>query len=276
MSKQRNHLYEFGPFLLDPAERRLLRDRQPVPLAPKAFDLLLVLVQHSGHLLEKEELLRLVWPDQFVEEGNLSLNISVLRKTLGDDQAAHRYIETVPKKGYRFVAQITDPAAEPFPSVEARWFIRPPVLAIVVTLCCLVIGVGFLQHRPHTSRPTTIVVLPFDNLTGNSDRDFLATAATDQVITGIGSRSDLNVIDRATSAKLKRTEECIIRIGELLRADFVVQGSLVGPPQAPLITAGIYRVRDNTKLWAAQLPAGSDGGMSAYRLIVAKVGEIAD
>jgi TolB-like protein len=132
-----------------------------------------------------------------------------------------------------------------------------------------------LHQRRHTARQTTIVVLPFDNLTGHSDRDFLAAAATDQLITGIGSRSGLNVIDRATAAKMKRTEECIIYIGELLRADFVVEGSLVGPPQAPLITAGIYRVRDNTKLWAAQLPTGTDSGMSAYRLIAAKVGEIA-
>jgi hypothetical protein len=74
---------------------------------------------------------------------------------------------------------------------------------------------------------------------------------------------------------MKRAEECIIRIGEQLRADFVVEGSLVGPPEAPVITAGIYRVRDNTKLWAGQLPSGSDNGMSAYQLIAGKVGEIA-
>ena len=78
------HLYEFGPFRLDPAERLLLRDGQPVALTPKCFDLLVVLVEDNGHLLEKGELLKRLWPDQFVEEANLSFNISSLRKALGE------------------------------------------------------------------------------------------------------------------------------------------------------------------------------------------------
>src|SRR6266496_6505878 len=101
------HLYEFGPFRLDPAERRLLCDETPVALTPKCFDLLTALVENSGHLLEKEVLLQRVWPNQFVEESNLSFNISTLRKALGDGQNGQRYIETVPKKGFRFVAPVT-------------------------------------------------------------------------------------------------------------------------------------------------------------------------
>jgi len=108
MGRSENNLYEFGPFHLDTAERLLLRDSLPVPLAPKIFDTLVALVQHSGHLLTKDELMQKVWPDSFVEEVNLTVNISALRKALGDDQNGQRYIDTVPKKGYRFVAPVRE------------------------------------------------------------------------------------------------------------------------------------------------------------------------
>src|SRR5713101_4799996 len=96
------HFYEFGPFRLDPAERLLLRDNQTIPLAPKAFDTLLMLVEHSGHLLTKDELLKRLWPETFVEEANLAQNISVVRRALEGGNAGAQYIETVPKGGYRF------------------------------------------------------------------------------------------------------------------------------------------------------------------------------
>lgn len=116
MSLQTKHIYEFGPFRLNAAEHLLLRDGEAVPLTPKAFDLLLALVERHGHLLEKDELLKKVWPDTFVEETNLASNISLLRKSLGEGENGHRYIETAPKRGYRFVAnvrKVVDERAEP-------------------------------------------------------------------------------------------------------------------------------------------------------------------
>ncbi|MBA3355694.1 MAG: transcriptional regulator [Pyrinomonadaceae bacterium] len=103
-----SRLYEFGPYRLDPAERRLLRDGKPVALTPKCFDLLVLFVENSGHLLEKGELLERLWPGQFVEEANLSFNISSLRKVLGEGQNGRRFIETVPKKGFRFVERVEE------------------------------------------------------------------------------------------------------------------------------------------------------------------------
>ncbi|MBA3440654.1 MAG: PD40 domain-containing protein [Pyrinomonadaceae bacterium] len=108
MSQDCNHFYEFGPFRLCPAENLLTRDGEPVPLAPKLFETLVVLVRHSGHLVMKDELLKAIWPDSFVEEGNLSVNIFALRKALGDVHHEHKYIETVPKRGYRFVAPVRE------------------------------------------------------------------------------------------------------------------------------------------------------------------------
>jgi len=104
MSLKESRFYEFGPYRLDIAERRLLRGDQPLPLTPKAFETLLALVENAGRTLEKDELLQRVWPDTFVEEVSLARNISVLRKALEDQDGSH--IKTIPKRGYRFVSPV--------------------------------------------------------------------------------------------------------------------------------------------------------------------------
>ena len=114
--------YRFAPFILDVRERRLLRDGHPVPLTPKVFDTLVYLVERHGHLVGKEDLMTAVWGDSYVEEGSLPRTVHILRKALsgGDDHnELHRqYIETVPTKGYRFVADVTRlDATTPSPSV---------------------------------------------------------------------------------------------------------------------------------------------------------------
>jgi DNA-binding winged helix-turn-helix (wHTH) protein/TolB-like protein len=270
-------IVRFGDFELNTSSGELRQAGRLVRLQPQPVKVLALLARRAGQIVTREELQSAVWGSDTVVDYENGLNWSVrkIRKILRDDPLHPKFIETVPKRGYRFVAEIAAPPVTPVPPPRKRFMPGLAVAALVI-FCCLLIGAGFLQQRRHLARQTTIVVLPFDNLTGKTDRDYLATAATDQVITGIGSRGGLNVIDRATAAKMKRTQECIIRIGEQLRADFVVEGSLVGPPEAPVITAGIYRVRDNTKLWAGQLPTGPDSGVSAYGLIAAKVGEIAE
>jgi DNA-binding winged helix-turn-helix (wHTH) protein/Tol biopolymer transport system component len=146
-------LYEFGPFRLEPTERKLLRGSETVELTPKAFDTLLILVRNSGHLLEKDELLTMLWPDTFVEEGSLSNNIFLLRKALGEDPA---FIETVPRRGYRFVGAVRQLAhAEP-PRLEkppeahrgsatevyrARQF-PAPLVATIAAVASVVVAVG--------------------------------------------------------------------------------------------------------------------------------------
>lgn len=106
MRNQDSHLYKFGSFCLDSAERLLLRHGKPFTLPDKAFEILLVLVENSGHLVEKEALMQQVWPDASVEDGNLTVNMSHLRAALGDDQAKPRYIETIRGHGYRFIARV--------------------------------------------------------------------------------------------------------------------------------------------------------------------------
>ncbi|HLG15085.1 MAG TPA: winged helix-turn-helix domain-containing protein [Blastocatellia bacterium] len=108
MSNQASQFYEFGRFRVDAGQRLLLRDGEVVPLTPKVFDILLALVQNSGRIVEKDDLMKRVWPDAFVEEGNLTQNISLLRKSLGEGPNGTHYIETIARRGYRFVAAVRE------------------------------------------------------------------------------------------------------------------------------------------------------------------------
>ena len=105
MLASEKHLYDFGPFRLDLRTRMLLRDGAYVPLTPKAFETLAVLIEKNGRIVDKEELLRLVWPGTFIEEATLAKTVSILRKALAEDEG-HHYIDTVPKRGYRFAAVV--------------------------------------------------------------------------------------------------------------------------------------------------------------------------
>src|SRR5215471_1277283 len=112
MPLEKHHFYRFGSFRLDPAKRILLRGQKSVPLMPKAFDTLLVLVQNRERMVGKDELMKALWPDSFVEEANLPQNVAVLRKALGDSPREHRYILTIPGRGYRFAAKVSEETDE--------------------------------------------------------------------------------------------------------------------------------------------------------------------
>src|SRR5262249_38038425 len=126
MNEENRRIYEFGAFRLDPTARLLLREDKPVALTPKVFDTLLLLVQSHGQLLEKEQLMKELWAESFVEESNLTYNISTLRKALGEKAADHHYIITVPGHGYRFAAEVRE--VEEKPAVEAESS-APPVIS---------------------------------------------------------------------------------------------------------------------------------------------------
>src|SRR5918996_2068462 len=107
MSRPGKRFYLFDGFRVDPTERLLFKENREVALTPKVFDTLLALLENSSHVLTKKELMQLVWPDSFVEENNLAQNISILRKALGESKEGEHYIQTVPKRGYRFVADVS-------------------------------------------------------------------------------------------------------------------------------------------------------------------------
>ena len=172
MSNSAQHFYEFGPFRIDRAERVLLRDNQPLILTPKAFDLLLTLVEHGGHIIEKENLMSAVWPETIVEESNLTHHISVLRKILGENSGERPYIETIPRRGYRFVAEVREQngaAAKPIikelastdemPSTAPK--VNSPIsrskrsatsLGVLAFLVTIFVGVGVWQYMRQENR----------------------------------------------------------------------------------------------------------------------------
>src|ERR1035438_6545979 len=152
MESQGGTAFEFGAFRFDPAERVLYRGPERVPLSPKVADTLLVLLTRHGRVVEKKELMQLVWPDTFVEEGGLARNISALRKALGDDAEGSRHIETIPKRGYRFVAPIRKSPIEPETAggvigkgaAPHRPAVRFAIAAVLVAAALLLVGTGYL------------------------------------------------------------------------------------------------------------------------------------
>lgn len=144
MEHGERHYFKFGPFLLDVAERKLTRDARPVPLTPKAFDVLAHLVENSGHLISKDELMHAVWRDSFVEEGNLSRSVHTLRKALCQDDNGNKFIETVPTKGYRFVGAVESgpPGVEFEIAAVPVWAYSRPVFIVSAGLLLIAIIAG--------------------------------------------------------------------------------------------------------------------------------------
>ncbi|MGO9452270.1 MAG: winged helix-turn-helix domain-containing protein, partial [Candidatus Binataceae bacterium] len=195
MSNAVRQFYEFGRYRIDPDHRQLLCEMKPVPLQPKAFDILLVLVQNSENVVPKDDLMKAVWPGTFVEESNLAQNVSVLRKTLGDPVGENRYIVTVPGRGYRFAEKVQVVDEGEIATEEDKLVVQShtrsrlvveeqqvPVKALAAKsrslrrlvlaslFCVLVAAAGYLymHQAPKLSETDTIVLADFDNRTGDT------------------------------------------------------------------------------------------------------------
>ena len=271
MSHQSKHLYEFGPFRLDVAERLLLRDSESVALTPKAFDLFLALVEHHGHLLEKEELMKLVWPDTFVEEANLSYNISLIRKALGDGENGQRYIETVPKRGYRFVARVQEINADDVEIAEAAVEeglaesrraekssgIRRLLVAIggVVALIALMAALYYFRSGRDTAETPikTIAVLPPRPLQSGERDEALEFGTTSTLITRLGSLRQLIVRPESAVEKYSRLEQDPLAAGREQKVDAVLDSRYQRSGDKLRFRLRLLRVADGATLWADTL-----------------------
>jgi DNA-binding winged helix-turn-helix (wHTH) protein len=172
-------LYKFGPFLLDPEKELLLREDESVPIAPKAFQVLLVLIRHSKQVVTKDDLMKAIWPDSFVEEANLSRNIFLLRKALGESPQDHQYIVTVPGRGYRFAEDVQlapdrelNVVAVSHSNVEVQVEeTKPWGLVIAAAVLLVVVAAGawelFVHRAPVLTEKGTVVLADFANSTGD-------------------------------------------------------------------------------------------------------------
>lgn len=276
-------LYEFGSFRLDPAEHLLLRDGRPLPLSPKAFELLLVLVEKPGKLLTKEELMGRLWPDSFVEEANLTVNISALRKSLGETTDGGDYIETVPKRGYRFVIQVREvrngaaivgddqPRTPPPPShqVEVKApdrnegataieqapspsFVRYMVLVLAIGV--LATAAYFLRSKSRSTQPVSVeprslAILPFRNLKQDTANDFLGFSLADAVISKLDYVSALTVRPSYAIEKYRNQLVDIKAAASDLNVDTLLTGTFIRDGNDLRIAAQLVDVKTEKILW---------------------------
>jgi TolB-like protein/DNA-binding winged helix-turn-helix (wHTH) protein len=279
------YLYRFGQFALDSRKRTLSRADSPVSLTPKAFDVLLFLVQNPNRLVTKEELLQAVWGDTFVEEGNLTQYISHLRKALGDNSEDTRLIVTIARKGYQFTARVTvaeaatiaRPAAvqvtgitessrvdarpipeyaikEAVPKAPRRW--RSAAAVAVSTLILTAAAYTSWRHfagiKASRSQKIMLAVLPFENLTGDPNKEYLADGLTEETISQLGrlNPEQLGVIARTSVMGYKHKDERLDQIGRDLSVQYVLENSLRENGTHLRLTAQLIQVKDQTHLWS--------------------------
>ncbi len=231
MPENNAHGYEFGPYRLDMSQRVLTRSGDAVSLTPKATDLLTLLVSNAGQLVSRDELLKQVWPDTFVEEANLTQNVFLLRQILGDDRPSPKYIETVVRRGYRFVAsvRITGGAG------DSQTGLAPVSPSSV--------GPNGDEISP------SLAVLPFINATGNPDVEYLAEGLTENIANNLSSVSRLRVMSRSAVFRYRKKELDPRVIGKELDVIAVLVGKLTTRPQGIGISVELVEVASGWQLW---------------------------
>ena len=289
MSQQERYLYQFGPFSLDPFKRRLLRDGEPISLTPKALDTLVALVENCGKTIEKDDLMKKVWPDSVVEENNLNQSITALRKSLGDSRHESNYIATIPGIGYRFVADVkkvsevkddaktempgefdTRPLLEApttaiFPTstrtlepaqIEAKSsgnrINRLPVfLVILIPVLLAIIGYVLFRQRQQASQVQikSIAVLPLENLSLNPEEEYFADGVTDALIGDLAKITELRVISRTSSMQYKGTKKSLPQIAGELNVDAIVEGTVQRDGERVRVRAQLIEAATDRHLW---------------------------
>ena len=221
--------YKFGSFYLDQAQRILLRAGVRVSLTPKVFDTLLILVQNAGRLVTKEDLLRSVWPDTFVEEANLSVNVATLRKALGE--GAGKYIETLPKRGYLFVANVISECQPRIASLRK---------------------VNEHSHKQHRDKAHSLAILPFYNESFDPNAEYLSDGLTESIINSLSYLQDLRIIGRNSVFRYKGKELNGRMIGKELRVKSVVTGRILLLGDRLIVRVEMVDVQTGWHIWGEQ------------------------
>jgi len=255
--------YRFGSFRLDPDTRVLLRDGDVVRLPPKAIDTLLVLLQSAGQPVGKEALIQAVWPDTFVEENNLAHHVSVLRRTLGNGEGGRAYIETIPKRGYRFVGEVkeaTDDAgdvAERAPAEPSRALTgsrptrRKQAAAIALPALGALVVVWLLNYRgPSAPLFESLAVLPFQNLSGDPRQEYVSDGLTEALIGEVAKIGALRVISRTSVMRYKDDRKPLPQIARELNVGAVIEGSIARFGDRIRVSVQLLDGAKDKHLWA--------------------------
>ncbi|HSE38699.1 MAG TPA: winged helix-turn-helix domain-containing protein, partial [Blastocatellia bacterium] len=286
MDKPTDTYYGFGPFRIDPLKRMLFRDGEPVALAPKAFDLLLALVENRGRVLVKDELMQKVWPDQIVEDANITVNMSALRKALGENPHQHLYIVTIPGRGYRFVSDVSEshngddllnasgvavegnPQTQPAGGGAVKWEKTPGKQAVslrgkrigfgvlVGVLAAALFGINRLtgtdRESTTSNTPRSLAVLPFKQLQASSGDDYLELGIADALITRLSNLSQVTVRPTAQVLKYTYSGEELAAVGRELGVDLVLSGRVQRDGDRIRVTVQMIHAKDGHPVWAQQ------------------------
>ena len=307
MSSEPNHSYRFKSFLLDVEDRQLLNNDSPVPLTPKVFDVLVFLVQRAGHLVEKEELMQTVWADAFVEDANLSRAIHTLRRSLGENQNGNKFIATVAKKGYRFVADVkldgksesksaiaaengssayvwpdelevvhAEPGTENAASPVANR--KPSTLIVFACLALILAGslAAFIVFKWNSElstlgrQPVSIAVLPFRPVNAANEDNTYDLNFAFSLILRLDLAKNLKVRSfRATKDYTGEGQDAAI-VGKEQKVDYVVQSSYMVAGGKLRVTSDLYNVKTGT-VDATLNHDGPDSDLFAAGDIVASI-----
>lgn len=285
-------VYEFGPFRLNLSEGRLYRGGEVVPLTPKVFKILVTLIEENGRLVEKGRLMTIVWPDTYVEESNLTANISILRKALGESRNQSQYIETVPTRGYRFIAPVvvrsgasaaglrhpSDDHATPVSSessdrdesrseqpVEPRFRSKSLRRRFLVTMGIMIfLGAGLILYaykrgshsddvKPLTPAPLSIAILPFQSYETPADEDYLSLGLADAIICELSHYKGLVVRPPVAIRKFQAPKSDYSQIGRELGVDLIVTGAIQREGECLRVTMLLIQVGNNEIIWSDRL-----------------------
>ena len=281
MSLSPQEIFEFEDFTLAPGERTLSRAGVMLPLTPKVFDTLAYMVRNPGRMLSKDELLKEIWPDTFVEEVNLAVNISTLRKVLGEDPQDRRFIVTVPGKGYRFIATVSrkkdsptngpsttklEPVSErmtdgssPNSQVAAApslplWRAGTFLTALAVLMIVSIGSILFLKRQGGANQPfvgtNSVAVLPFTDLSQNKDQEYFSDGLSEELINELGKVPGLKVVPRSSAFQFKGRNEDVRSVAKKLGVANVLEGSVHREGNRIRISAELTKAEDGFQLWS--------------------------
>jgi DNA-binding winged helix-turn-helix (wHTH) protein/TolB-like protein/Flp pilus assembly protein TadD len=266
-------LIRFGDYDLDTQKRLLLRSGVAIPLMPKAFDLLKYLVENNGRVIDKDELMAAVWPNTVVEESNLSQNISILRRTLGEKRAENLYIATVPGRGYKFVADVSFGAVsdgQPEPDVPGDEAVnhRPPeetsevprrrvlpAAIVIAAAAVLVLGGVYLWNRPSSRSDAaairSIAVLPFRPVSSDPGDHILEVGMADTLIMKLSESTDIVVRPLSSVRQFTSVDTDALDAGRRLGVEAVLEGTLQRVGDKLRVNVRLFRTEDGSSLWGA-------------------------
>ncbi|MEP6946063.1 MAG: winged helix-turn-helix domain-containing protein [Acidobacteriota bacterium] len=272
------HSYRFDSFLLNVGERQLFFSDKLVSLTPKAFDVLTILVANAGHLVLKDDLMKAVWTDSFVDEVNLPRTIHTLRRLLGEDQNGHKFIETVPTKGYRFVAGVrlvddedggsantnlsldvktndVTAAASLLAPVRRRWQSPAVLVAVAAVLVAGIVGSYLLfatRNAVGNGGRRSVAVLPFDNSTSDPNQDYLVDGMTENVIDNLSRLSGLKVTSRSAVFNYRGKMSDLGKVAAELGVDAIITGDIKQFGDQVIININLVDASGRSVIWGKQ------------------------